>query len=445
MKIAWFTPFAKQSAIGRYSKCATEALAEFCNAEVDIFAEPADEMHQTKNRIILYTEADEALVKLSQYDMAVYNMGDYLAYHKKIFDVLQKRPGIVIAHDICLSDFFHQYYAGNAEEYVSGLIEFYGEEGMRKILHAASNRLIWHSFDLLKYNMSPFLFKYAQGIIVHSQYHADQLKGIYDGLIGVVPLIYGVDELTSVSAVENVQDKINILTVGMVNANKLITKVMDAIADSKFLRKNVCYKVVGPTEDGSYLQEILNKLRQKKLDKSVKIIGRVDEKSLAEYYSKADIVCNLRFPAIEGASASLQEQLMLGKPAVVANHGVYAGVPDDCVVKVDLKNLKESFVEKITELVKNPELRKRIGQNALNYAKEAYDPEKYATEFMKIAPRMAQLDPVFLNMFYVMLKSVKNEFLSMGIKGDQVGIVFQENTAREIEKLFSHPVGEESK
>ena len=119
MKIAWFTPFHKSSAIGKFSKYATLALSEYMNTQqveptqqvgrVDILTFEKDELHSTDLNVVYY-DKDNIHSLLNDYDLCIYNMGDNIRFHAPIFDVLLLRRGIVIAHDLCIHNFVRGYY-----------------------------------------------------------------------------------------------------------------------------------------------------------------------------------------------------------------------------------------------------------------------------------------------------------------------------------------------
>ena len=133
MKIAWFTPFNKRSAIGNYSKHATEAISRW--NEVDIYVnydpnEGKEELYDTPLKIKRY-EGLEVVSELNDYDICVYNMGDNAIYHSAIYEVLKVKKGIIIAHDICMHNFIVGYncvYKKQYQEYLHILEKEYGEE-----------------------------------------------------------------------------------------------------------------------------------------------------------------------------------------------------------------------------------------------------------------------------------------------------------------------------
>src|SRR6202035_1766368 len=112
MKIAWFTPFGPRSAIGNYSEAIVDKLAE--KHTVTVYApcggdgrEPRATRHPLGR---LPEDADEQLLAgLARFDALVYNMGDYFPYHHSIYEVLLRRPGVVVLHDLVMRDFFFGY------------------------------------------------------------------------------------------------------------------------------------------------------------------------------------------------------------------------------------------------------------------------------------------------------------------------------------------------
>src|SRR5215469_9461373 len=109
MKIAWFTPFHKASAIGRFSAYVTPEIAK--SVDVDIWHPAADETHPTSLRTIVCPPTlDLGPENLAGYDLCVYNLGDHLPFHEKIFETSLRAPGMVVLHDLVMHHFFACYY-----------------------------------------------------------------------------------------------------------------------------------------------------------------------------------------------------------------------------------------------------------------------------------------------------------------------------------------------
>ena len=136
MKVAWFTPFAKQSSIGYYSKCAAEDLSK--DAEVDLFISEQTDLHKTQLPIINFDQSN-VLSMLESYDICVYNMGDNPIFHASVFDVMRLKKGIVISHDYVMHNFFRNYYLSmndNGSVYKNALEKLYGRKDTIEIIKA---------------------------------------------------------------------------------------------------------------------------------------------------------------------------------------------------------------------------------------------------------------------------------------------------------------------
>ncbi len=107
MRIAWFSPFNPRSAIGDYSAAIVRHLAK-ADDVTTFAAEQDDPPRDFPGTVVrMPAEPDEAfLAELDDFDYLVYNLGDCLAYHQGIYELAQRRPGVVILHDLVMADFF---------------------------------------------------------------------------------------------------------------------------------------------------------------------------------------------------------------------------------------------------------------------------------------------------------------------------------------------------
>ncbi|MBN9327242.1 MAG: glycosyltransferase, partial [Cellulomonas sp.] len=123
------------------------------------------------------------------------------------------------------------------------------------------------------------------------------------------------------------------------------------------------------------------------------LTGRVDDALLADVLERADIAVALRTPVLEGQSASVLTQMRAGLPAVVLNHGHYAELPDDAVVKVDPDNVRHGLVDALQRLARDPEERARRGEAARDYA-GARNGSAYADAILVAAERALAARPM---------------------------------------------------
>src|SRR5213593_3839751 len=98
MKIAWFTPFSVRSAIARYSQAVLNELAN--EAEVHVCHFEANAARDSAVPVKRFSSADAVDDRfLRDYDLTVYNFGNYLPFHREIFVVSRRHPGVCILHD----------------------------------------------------------------------------------------------------------------------------------------------------------------------------------------------------------------------------------------------------------------------------------------------------------------------------------------------------------
>lgn len=218
------------------------------------------------------------------------------------------------------------------------------------------------------------------------------------------------------------------LFVGHVNSNKAIHKVIETIGSNKDLADRVRYVVIGqPDASGDYFKRIDSLIEQYSLRRSVQLLGYQADEVLNWYLSRADIFINLRFPAMEGASWSLAEQLLTERPIIVFNTGFFSEVPDACVVKVTPGHF-EGFAERLRELVASEGLRESVGGNGRRFAMAQFSIDRYVTEFADFLEEVGRWRPVL-----GITDRVSEDLALMGV-GD--GMKILDMVARELYWVF---------
>lgn len=432
MKIAWFTPFNVESAIGQYSKYAAESLSFY--VDVDILTFQKQRLHPTSLNVVYFDQENVESI-LNQYDTCIFNMGDYADYHRQIFDVMRRHRGIVIAHDLCLHNFFRGYYLAQKnglEQYIDDLDSLYGPKAREEILNAAKSVAAWSRLDLLKYSFSERIAKLASAVVVHSRFHRNFMAHFFHGALEVVPLLDMNDLQTAKSLSTGAYDsngKIHLLTVGMVNPNKRVASVIEAVGDTPQLKKLIDYTVIGSLENTGYVNQLRELIKRYDLAKNVHLLGRVDAAKLSAYYQGADIVVNLRNPALEGASASLGEQMCLGKCVIVSNTGCYAEVPTSCVIKIGAENEIEELKNTLLKIVSQPQILRKYAGNAKRYAIKNFARNKYGKKLFDFLIKVQFQKPL-----EQLTEQLATEFRDMGITGDNPVCKV---AAKEMDYLFS--------
>ena len=165
------------------------------------------------------------------------------------------------------------------------------------------------------------------------------------------------------------------ITLGHMNPNKCAGEVIQAICASPTLKARLSYTLVGPIEPDE--QARLEGLAKDGGFEGLAILGRVDDETLTASLEAADIICCLRKPVLEGASASAIEGMLSGRPTVVANAGFYGELPDDLVFKVGADVAVEDLTAVLERLVEDEPLRRSTGAAASAWAEDHFSIARY--------------------------------------------------------------------
>jgi glycosyltransferase involved in cell wall biosynthesis len=378
MRIAWFTPMSQKSAIGRFSVAVAASLAKLADVEICYF--DADRIRETVVPARRFQSSESITVEtLSSYDVVVYNFGNYLPFHREIFLLSRQWPGVCILHDFVMHHFFAAYhldYLSDPDSYKLLLETTYGPA-------APLAGRVWETDEVVRFPLFEEVTRGALGVVTHSEFFKQHVEACFAGPVARIPLAYDTGTNRPESSRQQLgvkDDEILIVTIGHVNPNKRIEKVIDAIARLGAASPPIVYTILGPALP-DYERKLKAAAKARGLTDSIRFLGQVPDEVLSGYLSAADICVNLRFPAMEGASASVIEEMLFGKPVIVMNTGFFAELPDDCVVKVRADR-DADLTSALKELVDDESARKRIGALAQVFAENEFHADKYASKFM---------------------------------------------------------------
>jgi glycosyltransferase involved in cell wall biosynthesis len=435
MKIAWLSPFSIKSAIGKYSQLITNELIK--HYKVDLWLSEYTNTLPTELKIFHYQPNDNLLQKLKKYDFVICNMGNYLDFHKDIYEVSKKVRSVVILHDFIMHHFFADYYLRQRDtnSYVKEMERLYGANGKKIATDSIKRRCtsIWDTDEVTSYPFFEKAIEKAMGVICHSQFHANKVK---EKFLGPVTVMYHPFYLDYSFMLQSeigktdlgiAGDKILVVTIGHVNPNKRIDKVIKILGECKELAKKVVYIVIGPHEHERYYAQLRSLVRKYNLKNVVNFLGFQPDKVLYAYMSNADIFVNMRFPAMEGASWSLIEQLYYGKPVVVTDTGFYSELPDDCVMKIRVDREVADLLNALKRLISEDKIRNGVGAKGKKFAIENFSAEKYVQNFMDFLDKVKYWKPVL-----ELIDKVSVELNVMGVTEDMQVI---DKAAKEIYKI----------
>jgi len=398
MNILIFTPAIKASAIGRMARLVTSALLDQGH-EVSIVRGEGEafllrDTHEFGVDVISWKDDEEVWVALSRADLVVYQIGDNFDFHEGCVHWLPRAPGVVCLHDFFVGHLFYAWSQQPVHKHRAEVIleRWYGKSTAEKFFKYPDNA----AFILGTKDTAPlteWIVSQALGVVTHSEWGAPRVRRSCPGPVRVVPLAYDAPGVSSVSSPHAAPlfGQFNLLTIGYINQNKRVAKVIEAIAASQLLRQNVVYRLVGHVEphEALRLSALANGLRVRLV-----ISGEVSDAGLAQAVNEADAISCLRWPSLEAASASAIEAMLFAKATMVTDTGFYREISDDCVEKISMENEVDNIGHALQRFYDAPDLRQRMGERARRFALETYSADRYARELVAMSDTAQKVRPL---------------------------------------------------
>jgi len=380
VNIAWFTPYQPGSAIAKFSSLVGPALAARGHS-ITLFSSdrqpPIEDRRLPQGIELLHWSLFETVPEVADsYDVIVYNVGDHLEYHFGVLKLIDRFTGVCIFHDFYLVDLFLGWCATETEESLADFIvaSIYGEEAAKEFwVHEGQPD--FQEWAASHVPMTEWLARKALAAVAHAPFYKQRLADSSAGPVRVIPLAYSAS--VNFASTRDQNGPVRILTVGMVNPNKRVEAVIHAVADSPVLRTCCEYNIVGRIEP-LYKAKLESLIADSGLQDAVFVRGEVSEFELHWRFAEADVLACLRWPALEGASASCIEAMFYGKAVIVTDTGFYSSIPSDCVLKISPAGEAQELAQHLEMVVVDVDRRDALGKRAQDWARREYAPETYA-------------------------------------------------------------------
>lgn len=400
MKIAWFTPFCTESAIGKYS----DAILDHLRAEHEVTVFATGLAHGPSLRPELPTVridgrggtaavADEA----GRHDVAVYNLGNNGPYHADIYRSMQALPGVVVIHDVANFSLLLGVTDVNGRRDLTGwLAEMkysHGPEGTGWDRGWLTGQTLpgQGQEDVLQHTLLRSCVRRAVGVVTHGEWARRAVEAITPVPVTRIefPRFLGPDRPPAPAVATD--GRVRLMTFGGVSPNKASDLVIESLATSERLRAGVRYTIAGSLSHREHVTELRRLIALHQLQDVVRLIDRPDDATLGRLVAEADVIVNLRYPHLGECSGSLQEALLYGKPTVVWAHGYYDEFPDDVVVKV--RSLPE-LTAALERLSANPAERSARGVRSREHAEQRFQTPRYCHALVPFLERCRAGRPV---------------------------------------------------
>ncbi len=388
MKIFWITPVSTQSAIARYSLNVTRKLqlqgvavtivcSERQGVPVDLLPFQANGMNVCDfSDLLSHPEAANDAILIGMF-------GDNANFHWGTVEMCRRFPVIGVFHDFYLLDLFLAEIAeledkGGSSALALAVENLYGLDAWKSV----SSHINTRNYYIATADVCPMTEHYAQlciASIVHGKFYKQRAESCMLGATVCIPLTY--EALDSALPRTHAKDTVKtvISTFGHANSNKLCDKVIEAIAYCN--NPNALeYRIVGPIADDERRRLIA--IADDLGFKSLTISGRVNDDELLNHMNETDLVTCLRFPFLEGASASTIEAMFAGKPVVVCRGGFYQDLPADAVLFVETEHVVAELSTVLNDLLFDSVKYTKIGERAAAYAQTRFTATSYVSELL---------------------------------------------------------------
>lgn len=445
MKIAWYTPFSAGSAIGRFSHLVVNALRRR-GAEVLIIRSEAKTQAIRNVPPICpnehwawATDVDRnPAAQLAGYDLVVYNLGDHYEYHAYCFEHQQQAPGLTILHDYCLHHALHHHRAATGARYGTYRDQLHLEAGKEAVAaydeaFACGKDQFWWHHEIARFPVYRWAMQNTLGVVTHADFYRELVAQRVGCPTRTIPLAYDTPAAEVNEEASPSDDKLTIITIGAVNNNKRYHAVIQAIAASPLLRERCRYRIVGPYDETRH-KMIQDAIAAQPTPPDVTMTGQVDRKTLGMELAQADIISCLRYPALEGASASVIEGLLTAKPVVVCDTGCYREIPDEMVYKISPQREHAQLVATLEQIVRNYDAARARAAQAKQWAAARHAPDQYAANLLEYAAEVLYNQPVLS-----IVDRIANHLRQWNVPADQVLMKRLDNTMHELFSSTNRP------
>lgn len=378
-RLAYVSPLPpERSGIADHSAELLPELARYYEIEV-VLDQPA--LHDTwaaanfPQRTVEWFDANA-----DRYDRIVYHFGNS-SFHRHMFPMLQRHPGVVVLHDFFLSGVVHYASAAGGEPDLYGRT-LYASHGYAALLHENEHG---REASYYRYPCNKAVLDQAAGVIVHSAYSRGLAEQWYGAgradawrqlpLLRVLP--GEIDRDAARAALGLAPDDFVMCSFGLLAITKCNDLIVEAWLNSSLADDPRCRLVfVGENNIEKFGNDLAKRIAA---HPRIQITGFASPELYRNYLSAADAAVQLRTRSRGETSATILDCLSYRLPTIINSHGSAIEVPADITIKLPDACTEAELSAAMQRLRQDRALAARLSAGAEDYMRRVHQPAHVGT------------------------------------------------------------------
>lgn len=362
-----------RSSVADYNVRLAAALAQRIDVDV-VVGRPAELSSVPPERGVRLIEARafEEISAIRQHDRVLYSMGSS-RFDAHLYELLIRRRGTVVLHDVMLTGFYRWYAAVERPDNPHGrlaerIYEMYGHRLPPDATQGAP--LAFERQLALGVYMTRELQDHAEQCFVHSHAAREVLeldRGLLDRKVPISVLPFGMPQAAEAPRGTASSSPL-VVTFGDANPLNDIGSLIDAFGQLAVDMADARLVIAGPM-DAEARRRWQRYAAEHVPHATIDLLGEVNAEGYAELLQRADLAADLRLVSNGNASAAVADCLASGIPTIVTDLGWGRELPSQVVDKVPARVGARQLKDRMVTLLADANRRKAMSQAALEHAR----------------------------------------------------------------------------
>jgi glycosyltransferase involved in cell wall biosynthesis len=394
LRVAYVSPLPPLgSGVADYSAELLPHLAR--HLDLQVFAEPGSDFTPPPSAPSLPVHPVQHLLHTGGFDAVLYQLGNNADFHLGAYRALFERPGIVVLHEFVLHHMIRELTlaAGDPAAYLEEVRYGAGRSGAALARRSLDTGV---ALDVWSYPLFERVVDASLGVLVHNELSRRRILASRPlALVRTVPFPWLPEPLPGPDPVLRSirrgrlglpDDAFVVATFGFMTRAKRLDAALRAFARFAADEPRAHFLLAGDVSKDYDLDALV----PAGLRPRVHIAGRLPMDRFRESMAEADVALVLRYPPGGETSAVLMRLLGLGRPTVVTDAGSFQELPDDVCAKVPPDETEEeTLLAYLRALAADPDLRRRMGDNARWHVEEHHQVEAAARAYAEAVREIA--------------------------------------------------------